>query len=952
MSPSLNRVAGRGAVVTLGTQGVRLVVQVVGLAVLGRLLTPHDYGLVAIVSVLVSAGEIFRDFGLSAAAIQAKTLSAAQRDNLFWINSGMGLVLAVVLCAASPLLAHLYGDDRLVLLAVVMASVFVLNGLSTQYRAGLARDLQFGRLSGAELIGQVTGVAVAVAVAVLGGGYWALAAQWVSAQCVVLVLLVAWSRWVPGRVDRTASVRPFVRFGSALLGTTLLNNAVSYAPPLALGLTSTPAAVGVYGRAQQLVTMPLLQIQAPTTRVALPVLSRLQDDTKRFAELLLRGQLLLLTLIGLLFAVLFAQAPAAVRVLVGPQWGAAVPLFRLLLVAGFLQAATYAANWVFQARGRTGSQLRFFLLTKPLFVLAIAVGAWWGPVGTATAYTLACALGWPLSLLWMRRLGGVPVARMLGNGLRTGVLVVLASSASWAATHVVPLPAVLDLVVGGLVAVAVAAAAIGLLPAHRRELAVALRAVRSSRRGGGTGPGAGGAPGGGARRGGPVRRARATLRRVATRAWFSSGVPTSLDRWLVRSALRRARRAGTAGAPAGGLHLVLAAPGAGNVGDQALLEAVVERSAPPVLLAVPLAQTPALPQAIAGRVELLDAPHLLYGDGAQHRASVRRYGAALARVSHVSLIGADVMDGGYSLPASVRRSALVTAAAQAGLDTRVIGFSWNGSPRWAARRGLRRAGAAGVRLLARDPVSAGRLRRDGVRGVSEVADVVFAARSVDESAAAQLLQGVSAPVALVNASGLIARRADLRDDHERVVRGLLDRGLHVVLLPHVARPDADDLAACRDLAARFAPGEVQLVDRLLTPAQVRGLARRAAVVVTGRMHLAVMSLLSGVPAITLATQGKVEGLAQLFGTPELAVEPVPGFADRVLPLVDRSLPVQSRVRAAVAASRARVIALAELNFTGLGLLDPRTRDDDVCPSIDVAATAAIPVEGNVEQHPR
>ncbi|WP_345713123.1 polysaccharide pyruvyl transferase family protein, partial [Kineococcus glutinatus] len=364
------------------------------------------------------------------------------------------------------------------------------------------------------------------------------------------------------------------------------------------------------------------------------------------------------------------------------------------------------------------------------------------------------------------------------------------------------------------------------------------------------------------------------------------------------------------------------------IGDQALLEALLERTELPVLLAVPLGQRPDLPAALAGRVELLDAPHLVYGTGAAHRASVRRYGAALARATHVSLIGADVMDGNYSLPASVRRSALVATAAGAGLDTRVIGFSWSTSPRRAARRELRRAERAGVQLLARDPASAARLRGDGVRGVVQVADVVFTARSVDPSAAERLLAGVSAPVALVNASGLFAKRGtDLQADYVEVVRGLLERGMHVVLLPHVTRSDADDLAVCRALAARFAPGEVQLVDTLLTPAQVRGLARRAAVVVTGRMHLAVMSLMAGVPAITLATQGKVEGLMQLVGAPELAVEPRGGFAGRVLTLLDEAVPAGSRIRNEVAASSASVLALAERNLTGLGPAGCRAGDE-------------------------
>ncbi|MEZ0491223.1 oligosaccharide flippase family protein [Kineococcus sp. TBRC 1896] len=919
MSPSLGRAAGRGAVITLGTQGVRLVVQVIGLAVLGRLLAPHDYGLVAIVTVLVSAGEVFRDFGLSAAAIQAKTLSRGQRDNLFWINTGIGLVLALLLCALSPVLAHVYRDDRLTLIAVVMSGIFVLNGISTQYRAGLARSLQFGRLSGAELLGQVTGVAVAVTVAALGGGYWALAAQWISAQSLALVLVFAWSRWRPGRIDRTASVRPFLNFGSALLGSTLLNNAVNYTSPLALGLAGNPVTVGLYNRAQQLVTMPLVQIQAPTTRVALPILSRVQDDPKQFTRMLLRGQLALLTLIGLVFAVLFAQAPAAVRVLLGPQWGDVVPLFRILLLAGFMQAATYAASWVFQARGLTGSQLRYSLATRPLFVVAICIGAAFGPTWTAAAYAGSLLAGWPLSLWWLRRLGGVPTGRMARNGLQGALLATTAGAASWGATHVVTLPPVLDLVVGGLAVALTAAIAFALVPSYRREVGAVKKTLsrRKSRKSSDAGSGTGAVPA--PRSGHTARRGRATravARRLLIRAWYSSGVPTALDRSTIRRTHRRAvRSAALAGTHDGRRHLVVAAPGAGNIGDQALLEAVLEGSDLPVLLATSGA-TPTLLAPLAERVELLDVPHLVYGTGTAHRASVRRFGQALARASHVSLIGADVMDGRYSLPASVRRASTVTAAARAGVDTRVVGFSWSERPRTAARRELRRAARAGVRLLVRDPVSAERLAADGVSPVIPVADVVFSARTRDD-AAADRYAPEGARTALVNASGLIAKRADLLGDYEVVVRDLLARGLRVVLLPHVLRTGSDDLTACEALAERFSPDEVTVVRELLTPAQVRGLAARATLVVTGRMHLAVMASMSAVPAVTLATQGKVEGLMRLLGTPELELAPRSGFSAHVPDLVDRVLPDDSPTREALQRNLEMVTGLSRRNLAGL-----------------------------------
>ena len=399
--------------------------------------------------------------------------------------------------------------------------------------------------------------------------------------------------------------------------------------------------------------------------------------------------------------------------------------------------------------------------------------------------------------------------------------------------------------------------------------------------------------------------------RVWRRAVVASGVPSLVDRVIVRShvgAEPRERRA----------HLLVAAPGGGNMGDQALLEAFLENTAGPVTVVAPGGARFDLPDELRRRVELLEIPHLIYGTGSEHRASVARFGRALAGAAHLSILGADVMDGRYALPASVRRANLATAAARAGVDTRIVGFSWSDRARIPARRSLAAAARSGVRLLVRDPVTLARARRDGIDPVEEVADVVFAARTVDPSAADSLLRGVSKPVALVNASGLLAQRFDQTADYVAVVEALLARGLHVVVLPHVAREVGGDEAACAAVLARLGDrSDVSSLTTVLPPAQVRGLTARASITVTGRMHLGVMSLMNGVPALTLASQGKVEGLMQLFGTPELRIEAAPGFSARAVEVIDQALPGDSPTRISIRKALPEVVALARRNVSGL-----------------------------------
>jgi polysaccharide pyruvyl transferase WcaK-like protein len=214
--------------------------------------------------------------------------------------------------------------------------------------------------------------------------------------------------------------------------------------------------------------------------------------------------------------------------------------------------------------------------------------------------------------------------------------------------------------------------------------------------------------------------------------------------------------------------------------------------------------------------------------------------------------------------------------------------------------------------LLRDPLSADRATGDGVVNVTRTADLVFLAKTVDPPP-------VSPPAryAIVNVSGLIARSADHTPEYVRIVEYFRSVGVHVVLLPHVIKPLTDDLAACSALAKHVGDRGVTLISTLLTPAEVRGLAAGAEFTVTGRMHLAVMSLLGGTPAVALATQGKVEGLMQLFGAPQLCVPPVAGFADPVIALARDAAAPTSKLRRSIDDALPAVVELAARNTAGL-----------------------------------
>ena len=415
---SLGASASRGAAVTLIGQVIRVVVQLAGIMILARLLSPADYGLIAMVTAIIGVGELVRDFGLSSAAVQARTLTRGQKSNLFWINTSIGFGLMLATIGASWLLAAFYGDDRLQPITAALSVTFLLNGLSTQFRADLSRNLRFGRLVVVDTTAQVIALAAGLTLAFAGAGYWSLVAQQIAQTIAGILLLIFLTGWLPGWASRREPMRGLLGYGFNMFGTQVLNYASRNVDSIVIGARFGAADLGLYNRAFQLMMLPLQQLNAPATRVALPVLSRLQDDRARYAAFITFGQSSLLTVVGTVLALLGAQADSVIRIMLGDQWLDTVPIFHILLVAGFFQAAGYAVYWVFLSKGLMRQNLYYALTTRPLMIAAILFGSIWGMEGVAIAYSASALVMWPLSLYWIHRVSDAPAGAMFANGAR------------------------------------------------------------------------------------------------------------------------------------------------------------------------------------------------------------------------------------------------------------------------------------------------------------------------------------------------------------------------------------------------------------------------------------------------------------------------------------------------------------------------------------------------------
>lgn len=474
--------ASRGIAVTMGGMWSKTVIQMAAIMLLGRLLTPADFGLVAMVTAISGIADLVRDFGLTGAIIQAREIGARAWRSLFWLSLGLGIVLGGLLAACAPLIAALYGDQRLVLITLVIAPSLVVNGLIMPLQARATRDLMFGLLARIDVVSMIVGVALAITAGLLGWGYWAIIVLVGSGLVARLIMLCAALRPRPGWPRIHRDVVPLLSRGGSIFGAELLNYVERNADTVIIGQQLGAATLGQYSRAYALFLMPLQQLNGPIGRVALPVLSRLQDEPDRYRRYI-RGALLVIGYLTLpTYAILATVSEPLFALLLGPGWEQAAVIFSILAIAGIAQGIGKVRGWLFITMGRSHQQLAMDVIARPLVVVGFFVGIMWGGIyGLALTYGILSTVLLIPGFAFAIRKTFVRPGDIIYPVVRPLVFALLAFAAAFTATRAVEAIAIVELILGGAAGAAVLLPLL-LIPAYRRDLAQILGFVKQMRK--------------------------------------------------------------------------------------------------------------------------------------------------------------------------------------------------------------------------------------------------------------------------------------------------------------------------------------------------------------------------------------------------------------------------------------------------------------------------------------
>ncbi|MDG2520308.1 lipopolysaccharide biosynthesis protein [Caulobacter segnis] len=407
-SDQLRARAVGGVAVTGISQTIKMVVQFLSVVVLARLLSPDDFGVFAMVMPITAFVMMFQDLGLAQAVVTSASITPRQASTLFWVNVGLSAVLAIALAASAPLIGAFYGEPRAVGMAVALAATVMIAGLGAQHMALLTRHMRFSRMAMIDIAGTILGFATAVVFALIRPSPWALFAS--VAVTMATSMIGAWlsADWRPGRPGPIREVGAMLRFGGGLTGFNLTNFLARNIDKVLIGRTAGADALGLYDRAYKLLLWPLQQINAPLSRVMVPVLSRLRDEPGRYRHAYERTVrlILLAALPGVTFLILTADK--LIATLMGDEWAAAAPIFMWLGLAGLHQPMTSTVGWLFISQQRTGEFARWGMINAVTSIAAFAAGLPWGAIGVAAAYALSdLFLRMPIVWWWVGRKGPV-----------------------------------------------------------------------------------------------------------------------------------------------------------------------------------------------------------------------------------------------------------------------------------------------------------------------------------------------------------------------------------------------------------------------------------------------------------------------------------------------------------------------------------------------------------------
>lgn len=391
---------GWSVISQIGQQAISFIIVII----LARLLSPREFGLLAMIMVITSFASIFVEMGFSTALVQKQDIRHEHLSSVFWLNLGVGLVFTLAFVAAAPLLAGFYSEPLLIPLTMFIAANFLLGSLTIVQKTMMTKALDFRRLAIVDIVAVAFSGVIAIVLAYAGAGVWSLAAQSVILSAITTLMLWKLGDWRPQFIFDWTAIKELLGFSSNYFGSTLLNYWVRNIDYLLIGRFIGPQPLGIYKNAYTIMLFPLNNISRVISRVMFPSLSLIQHDKAKVKSVYLLATRTIALVTFPITIGLFVVVEPFVLTLFGSQWSGMIPILRVFCLTGMLQSIATLTGNLYLSQGKAGLQFRVGLFVHLIAILGIVIGLHWGALGVAIGYTIATMINLFPSLFFAGRL--------------------------------------------------------------------------------------------------------------------------------------------------------------------------------------------------------------------------------------------------------------------------------------------------------------------------------------------------------------------------------------------------------------------------------------------------------------------------------------------------------------------------------------------------------------------
>jgi O-antigen/teichoic acid export membrane protein len=406
---TLRKQAASGARWTAVSTIATTLFQFLQLAILARLLSTTDFGLMSMIMVVLGFTQAYADMGISNAIIHHQDATRDQLSSLYWLNILVSVIVFIVILSISPLIIGFFKEPKLAVLLPWAAIVFLITPIGQQFQILLQKELSFRPLAIIEASGALMGSITAIGFAFGGAGVFSLILGQLANSTVKSISLasIGFRRWRPKLRFKKEDIRGYVGFGLFQMGEKSINYFSANVDYLIIGRCLGADVLGVYTLAYQLVVVPLTKINPILTRVAFPIFAKIQNDT----DLLQRGFLAISRMLAYIsFPLLIGlgvTSPLIIPVCFGEKWMLCVPLIQVLVIVGMVKTLLNPTGAVYLAKGRADIGFYWNLFVALVNTLVFWVAVKYSVHYVAGSYAILCILYFIISRSILRRIIGL-----------------------------------------------------------------------------------------------------------------------------------------------------------------------------------------------------------------------------------------------------------------------------------------------------------------------------------------------------------------------------------------------------------------------------------------------------------------------------------------------------------------------------------------------------------------